>query len=63
MTSSDCTKKEMTDFLESMNSSQFKELENFFTTMPKLSHTIEVTNPNTKVENTITLEGLAAFFN
>ena len=61
-TSSDCTKKEMTDFLESMNSSQFKELENFFTTMPKLSHTIEVTNPNTKVKSEVVLEGLASFF-
>ena len=61
-TSSDCTKKEMTDFLESMNSSQFKELENFFTTMPKLSHTFEVTNPNTKVKSEVVLEGLASFF-
>ena len=61
-TASDCTKKEMTDFLESMNSSQFKELENFFTTMPKLSHTIEVTNPNTKVKSEVVLEGLASFF-
>ncbi len=61
-TSSDCTKKEMTDFLESMNSSQFKELENFFTTMPKLSHTVEVTNPNTKVKSEVVLEGLASFF-
>ena len=61
-TSSDCTKKEMNDFLESMNSSQFKELETFFTTMPKLSHTIEVTNPNTKVKSEVVLEGLASFF-
>ena len=49
-TTSDCTKKEMNDFLEQMNSSQFKEIEAFFQTMPKLSHTIKVTNPNTKVE-------------
>ena len=61
-TSSDCTKKEMNDFLESMNSSQFKELETFFTTMPKLSHTVEVTNPNTGVKSEIVLEGLASFF-
>ena len=38
----DCTKKEITEFLESMNSSQFKKIEEFFTTMPKLSHTIKV---------------------
>ena len=59
---SDCTKKEIKEFLESMNSSQFKEIENFFTTMPKLSHELKVTNPNTKVESTVVLEGLASFF-
>ena len=59
---SDCTKKEIKDFLESMNSSQFKEIENFFDTMPKLSHTIKVTNPKTKVESDVVLEGLASFF-
>jgi len=60
--SSDCTKKELTEFLESMNSSQFKEIENFFETMPKLSHTIKVKNPNTEKENDVVLEGLASFF-
>ena len=59
---SDCSKKEVTEFLESMNSSQFKEIEKFFETMPKLSHTINVKNPNTKKDNEIVLEGLAAFF-
>ena len=59
---SDCTKKEMNDFLESMNSSQFKKIEEFFTSMPKLSHTIKVKNPNTKVESEVVLEGLASFF-
>ena len=58
----DCTKKEVKEFLESMNSSQFKEIENFFETMPKLSHTIKVTNPKTKVESEVVLEGLASFF-
>ena len=58
----DCTKKEITEFLESMNSSQFKKIEEFFTTMPKLSHTIKVKNPNTKVESEVVLEGLASFF-
>ena len=61
-TAEDCTKKEMSEFLESMNSSQFKEIETFFETMPKLSHTLKVTNPNTKVVSDVTLEGLAAFF-
>ena len=58
----DCTKKEVNDFLESMNSSQFKDIENFFETMPKLSHTIKVINPKTKVKSDVVLEGLASFF-
>ena len=58
----DCTKKEMKDFLEQMNSLQFKGVEKFFMTMPKLSHSITFTNPNTKVENTVVLEGLSSFF-
>ena len=61
-TTADCTKKEVNEFLEQMNSSQFKEIETFFTTMPKLQHTIKVTNPNTKVESDVVLEVLAAFF-
>ena len=60
--SADCTKKEMNEFLESMNSTQFKEIEKFFETMPKLSHTIKVTNPKTKVESEVVLQGLASFF-
>ena len=60
--SEDCSKKEMSEFLESMNSAQFKEIEKFFETMPKLSHTLKVLNPETQVENDVTLEGLAAFF-
>ena len=58
----DCTKKEITAFLEQMNSSQFKEIEKFFETMPKLSHTVKVKNPQTKVESEIVLEGLSSFF-
>lgn len=58
----DCTKREVNEFLESMNSNQFKEIETFFTTMPKLQHTINVKNPKTKVESEVVLEGLASFF-
>ena len=58
----ECTKKELSDFVESLNSNQFKMLENFFTTMPKLSHTVKVLNPNTKVESEIKIEGLQSFF-
>jgi len=59
---SDVTKKELVDFLEQMNSIQFKEVEKFFTTMPKLSHEISVKNPKTEVESTVVLEGLSSFF-
>ena len=58
----DCTKKEINEFLESMNSTQFKGIEKFFETMPKLSHTITITNPNTKKTSEVVLEGLASFF-
>ena len=59
---SDVTKKELLSWMDGLNSNQFKEIEKFFSTMPKLSHTITVTNPNTKVENKIVLEGLQSFF-
>ena len=58
----DCTKKELIEFVEQMNSAQFKEIEKFFDTMPQLSHEIEVVNPKTKVKSTVILEGLASFF-
>ena len=58
----DCTKKEVKEFLEQMNSMQFKEIENFFETMPKLSHSVTFKNPKTKVESTVVLEGLSSFF-
>ena len=58
----DCTKEELISFLEQLNSTQFREIETFFDTMPKLAHEIEVENPNTKVKSTVTLEGLANFF-
>jgi hypothetical protein len=58
----DCTKKELKEFVESLTSNQFKDVEKFFDTMPKLSHTIKVKNPNTEVESEVVLEGLSAFF-
>ena len=58
----DCTKKEITSFLDQMNSSQFKEIETLFETMPKLSHTVKLKNPKTKVESEVVLEGLSSFF-
>ena len=58
----DCTKKELNEFLEQMNSSQFKYIEKFFEMMPKLSHKLKVKNPKTKKESEVVLEGLASFF-
>jgi len=61
-TQQDCTKKELTNFIEQLNSSQFKEIEKFFDTMPKLAHKVKVKNPNTNVESEIVIEGLQSFF-
>jgi len=58
----DVTKKELQEFLDQMNSSQFKLIEKFFETMPKLSHKVKVVNPKTQVENEVVLEGLSSFF-
>ena len=59
----DSSKKELEEFIEQLNSKQFKAIEKFFETMPKLSHKVKVTNPKTKVESQVVLEGLASFFN
>ena len=58
---SDSSKKELDEFIEQLNTKQFKEIEKFFTTMPKLSHTVTVKNPKTGVESEVVLEGLASF--
>jgi hypothetical protein len=61
-TTSDCTKKELMDFLDQMNTMQFKQIEKFFETMPKLSHKVMLKNPETEVESEVVIEGLASFF-
>ena len=58
----DCTKKELKDFVDQMNTRQLKEVENFFITMPKLMHIVNVTNPKTKVESEVVLEAPCKFF-
>ena len=58
----ECTKKELKDWVETLTSAQFQKIEKFFETMPKLTHTLKVINPNTKKENTVVLEGLSDFF-
>ena len=59
---SESTKKELGEFLDQLNTKQFKMIEDFFATMPKLTHTLKVKNPKTNVESTVKLEGLASFF-
>ena len=59
---SDSTEKELEEFIEQLNTKQFQSIENFFTTMPKLSHSVKIKNPQTQVESVVVLEGLAAFF-
>ena len=58
----DYTPQERIDFVQQLSSKQYKEVEKFFSTMPKLSHTIEIVNPKTKKKSSIVLEGLADFF-
>ena len=58
----DQTKKEVTDFIEQLNTKQFKDVQKFFDTMPKLKHDIMIKNPKTKKENKVTLTGLNDFF-
>ena len=58
----DQTIKELSDFVEQMNTKQFREVQKFFDTMPKLKKVIKVKNPKTKVESEVTLQGLSDFF-
>ena len=60
--SADVTKKELSEFLEGLNTAQFKDIEQFFETMPKLSYKVEVTNPKTKKKSEVVLEGISSFF-
>jgi len=58
----DQTKKEVSEFVESLNTKQFQEVQKFFDTMPKLKHTVELENPKTGVKSEIVLQGLNDFF-
>ena len=58
----DQTKKELTEFIEQMNSGQFRKVQSFFDTMPKLTHTVKVKNPKTKKTSEVKLTGLNDFF-
>ena len=59
---SESTKEELGEFIDQLNTKQFKEVEHFFKTMPKLTHTLKVKNPKTDVESEVVLEGLVSFF-
>lgn len=61
-TAADSTKKELSEFVENLNTKQYQKIQNFFNTMPKLKHKVSITNPKTKVESEVTIEGLANFF-
>ena len=58
----DQTKKELTEFIEQLSTKQFKDVQKFFETMPKLKHEITIKNPKTKKESKVTLTGLNDFF-
>jgi len=58
----DQTKKEISEFIESLQTKHFQKLQNFFNTMPKLKHTIKIKNPKTKKESEMILNGLNDFF-
>ena len=60
--SKDSSKKELMDFVEQMNTTQFQDVQAFFDSMPKLRHEVTVVNPKTKVENVVALSGLNDFF-
>ena len=60
--SKDCTKKELTNFIESLTQEQFDKFAKFFETMPKLQHTFKVKNPKTKKDSEYTISGLQSFF-
>ena len=59
---SDCTENEIMNWIDTLSPKDYKKIEKFFKTMPKLSHELKVINPETQVENTLTLEGLSDFF-
>ena len=57
----DITDKDIEEFIDSFDNKQLESILNFFTTMPKLRHAVKVTNPKTKVESELVLEGLESF--
>ena len=58
----DISDSELEDFVDSLTGEQFEGITNFFDTMPKVQHSIEVTNPKTKKKGEILVEGIQSFF-
>jgi hypothetical protein len=58
----DFTEEDLDVFIESLTSEHFKNIQEFFQTMPKLKHVVKYKNPKTKKQNKRTLEGLNSFF-
>ena len=58
----DLSEKEIADFLENLTQTQFGKIQNFFATMPRLKHVVNVTNPKTKKKGKVVLEGMQSFF-
>ena len=58
----DISEKELDEFIGSMSTDNFDDLTNFFSSMPKLIHEIEVKNPKTKKKSKIPVEGFQSFF-
>lgn len=52
---------ELVEFLESLPQFEFIKIRSFFDTMPKISYTVKIVNPKTKVKSSIDLEGMSAF--
>ena len=57
----DITDKDLNEFIDQLSNQQFEQIMEFFNTMPKLRHVVEVTNPKTKVKSEVVVEGLQSF--
>ena len=57
----DMTAAEIEEFIDSFNAEQLEGVLEFFDTMPKVRHLLEVTNPVTGVKGEVLLEGIESF--
>jgi hypothetical protein len=58
----DMSEKELVEFVDSLSSDQFDKVTDFFDSMPKVQHVVEVTNPKTKKKGEVVIDGVASFF-